>query len=176
MKRGVLVLGVLAVLLLVACQAAVDDAPPVPDSAGTDTVDDVVVDTEMPVPPAPGEEVVDEVVVEEDVVEPTGTTHTVEITSKSFVPGVITIAVGDTVTFVNKHSAKSWPASNVHPSHTRYPGSSITKCGTDDESMIFDACKGLAEGEEYSFTFDEEGVWEYHDHLNSRFGGSVVVR
>lgn len=130
--------------------------------------------------------VVDEPAVEESVVEEeetatseedteTAAENIVEITSAGFNPKTLTIQAGETVTFVNKDTAAHWPASNVHPTHTTYPGSSIEKCGTEDESTIFDACGALAEGEEYSFTFTRTGRWPFHDHRNPSKGGTVVV-
>ena len=106
----------------------------------------------------------------------TASENVVEITSSGFTPKTFTIQAGEIVTFVNKDSSTPWPASNVHPTHTTYPGSNRNKCGTTDEATIFDACKGLAEGEEYSFTFTKVGIWPYHDHLNPSKGGVVVVK
>lgn len=100
---------------------------------------------------------------------------TIEITAKGFSPETITISQGDTVTFINKDIEKHWPASAIHPTHTKYPGSGIDKCGTLDEYYIFDACRGLEEGEEYSFPFDEIGTWKYHDHLNPEIKGTIIV-
>lgn len=118
-------------------------------------------------------------------VEPTDTTDTtietgaqtlsVEITSSGFSPSTLTINGGDTITFTNQGSSSSWPASAIHPTHTVYPGSSISKCGSSTESSIFDACKGLAQGESYSFTFNEVGTWNYHNHLKPSMTGSVTV-
>ncbi|MBI4151358.1 hypothetical protein HY496_00165, partial [Candidatus Woesearchaeota archaeon] len=62
-----------------------------------------------------------------------------------------------------------------HPTHTVYPHSGIEKCGTADEGMIFDACRALAQGETFSFIFTETGSWKYHDHLNPRKTGTVIV-
>ena len=70
-------------------------------------------------------------------------TYTVEITLSGFSPKTLTINKGDTVTWVNKLSRQSWPASAVHPTHKSYPGSGIEKCGTSEENQIFDACSGL---------------------------------
>ena len=63
----------------------------------------------------------------------------------------------------------------MHPTHKVYPGSDIEKCGTAEESNIFDACRGLKEGESYEFTFNEKGSWRYHDHLNIKNTGSIIV-
>ena len=108
--------------------------------------------------------------------EPVMTKNIIEITSAGFNPKTITIKVGDTVTFVNKDSSKHWPASDLHPVHMTYPGSDIKKCDTAEAETIFDACKGLMQGEEYSFTFDRVGRWPYHDHLKPSFAGVVVVQ
>lgn len=106
----------------------------------------------------------------------TPTEHTVEISSSGFSPKTMTIAKGDTVTFVSMGGGSHWPASAIHPTHTVYPGSSINKCNTDERSEIFDACEGLSEGESFSFTFNEVGTWNYHDHLNPSNFGSITVQ
>ena len=103
-------------------------------------------------------------------------TYNIEITSEgSFVPAELKIKAGDTVTWVNKDTKENWPASAIHPTHTVYPGSDIKKCGTSEESSIFDACRGLAQGESWSFTFNEKGSWNYHNHLVLGLYGKVIV-
>ncbi len=102
--------------------------------------------------------------------------HTIDITSMGFSPATLEINNGDIVTFINRDSESHWPASDVHPSHTAYPGSSISKCGSAEANRIFDACKDLNEGERYSFTFNEIGPWRYHDHRNPGMRGTIVVR
>ena len=107
------------------------------------------------------------------------TDNTVRITSSGFEPKELTISQGETVTFVNQDSVEHWPASDNHPTHTLYPGSDIKICfgGTEEEkSQIFDACKGLARGEEYSFTFNKLGAWGYHDHKKSDLTGTIIVK
>lgn len=129
-------------------------------------------------PPVANEPAVEESVAEEEAVAEEAeeiSENIIEITSSGFNPKTLTIQAGETVTFVSKDSAAPWPASNVHPTHTTYPGSNREKCGTADESTIFDACKGLAAGEEYSFTFTRTGRWPFHDHRNPGKGGTVVV-
>jgi len=103
------------------------------------------------------------------------TENTIEITSNGFSPKELTINQGDTVTWINKDTNEHWPASAMHPTHEVYPGSSITKCGTDEQDLIFDSCKGLKQDEEWSFTFDEKGTWNYHDHLVSGLYGKIIV-
>ena len=79
----------------------------------------------------------------------------------NFSPSEVKIKKGGTVTWVNKSQNPVWPASNPHPIHTDYPG--------------FDASRGLANGESYSFTFDKAGSWGYHNHLNPGMRGEVKV-
>lgn len=101
---------------------------------------------------------------------------TVEITSSGFLPDLLEVSVGDRVMFVNRDTRPHWPATNDHPSHRIYPGSSVGKCGTSMQTQTFDACKGLSRGESFVFTFGEAGNWRYHDHLNPGTRGTIVVR
>lgn len=75
----------------------------------------------------------------------------------------ITIAVGDTVRFINNDNIMHWPASGIHPTHQICPG--------------FDSLKGLSEGEIYSFTFKEAKECPFHDHLNAdaAFRGKITI-
>lgn len=87
----------------------------------------------------------------------------VALTEGSPRPGTVTIDRGETVTWVNeKRSDDAWPASDVHPTHELLPG--------------FDARRGLAGGERWSYTFARAGRWTYHDHLAPENKGLVVVR
>ncbi len=101
--------------------------------------------------------------------------NAIEITSSGFSPETLTIARGETVTWINRDSEKHWPASAIHPTHKVYPGSDIEKCGTSEENVIFDSCRGLASGESWSFTFNEIGSWGYHDHLDVGLRGKIIV-
>ena len=100
----------------------------------------------------------------------------IEITDSGFSPTQITIQKGESLTFINKGAAESWPASAVHPTHQVYPGSDIAKCNSPEQATIFDACRGLKQGESWSFTFSEPGNWKYHDHLNPGLRGQVDVQ
>ncbi|MEK7540140.1 MAG: plastocyanin/azurin family copper-binding protein [Patescibacteria group bacterium] len=100
---------------------------------------------------------------------------TVEVTAAGYAPQNLTIKKGSTVTWVNKTSTPNWPATAQHPTHDKYPGSSITKCGTGEAEDIFDACKGLEEGQSFSFTFNEAGEWAYHEHLTVKMFGKITV-
>lgn len=112
---------------------------------------------------------------EDSIIQEAPNSYTVEITSSGFSPNSLTINAGDTVVFVNQDSRSGWPASVIHPTHTVYPNSNINKCGTNEEIDIFDSCRGLEEGESYSFTFNEVGTWGYHNHLISSKKGTIIV-
>ena len=101
---------------------------------------------------------------------------TVTYTDSGFSPQTATINVGDTVTFVNGSSSVMWPASAIHPTHTIYPGSSRSKCGTAQEARIFDACRSVAPGDSWSFAFEEAGEWGYHNHLRANHKGTIIVQ
>lgn len=87
-----------------------------------------------------------------------------------FLPYQLTIKVGETVYFVNndQDNKEHWPAAAIHPTHQTYPNSDINKCGTEEASKIFDACRGVPKDHFWAFTFGEPGVWQYHDHLNTQ--------
>lgn len=99
---------------------------------------------------------------------------TIRYTNGEYTPDTVHISVGQTVTFVNDDQA-FWPASNLHPTHAAYPGSTITKCSTQERETIFDACEAMGPGATYTFTFTEPGSWRFHDHINPRATGTVIV-
>ncbi|MEK7509999.1 MAG: hypothetical protein AAB567_00360 [Patescibacteria group bacterium] len=101
--------------------------------------------------------------------------HLVLSTDAGFSPQDLSIKAGDRVVFQNKSSRSIWPASDIHPSHTLYPGSAIQKCATQEVGEIFDACKPIPFGQEWPFRFDIKGEWGYHDHRNPDKGGTIVV-
>lgn len=86
---------------------------------------------------------------------------TVEYTNNGFFPEILSIKKNEVVTFINRSSRSMWIASNRHPVHTIYPE--------------FDQKSVSKTGEEYSFKFDRIGEWKYHDHINPRAGGLVIV-
>ncbi len=92
--------------------------------------------------------------------EPVQTT-TVEITDRGFLPRVIQIERGETVTFINTRGKPVWPASNPHPIHTNY--------------SAFDPRMPVDQGATWSFTFNQDGEWWYHDHTFPSFTGRVIV-
>lgn len=95
--------------------------------------------------------------------------------NEGYSPQSITVKSGSSVTFTNEGSRQNWPASDIHPTHTLYPGSSIQKCETSERTTIFDACRGLSNGEKWPFTFTHKGAWRYHNHLAPNHTGTIIV-
>lgn len=85
---------------------------------------------------------------------------TVWVVNGSFNPSVITVEVGDTVTWINKDIIDRRVASDPHPSSTDLP-----------ELVSED----LGEGDSYSYTFNEAGEYSYHDFLNPIKKGKIIV-
>ncbi len=102
-------------------------------------------------------------------------TVSVTYTDQGFTPASVNLKVGDTVTFVNQSTKKMWVASNQHPTHTEYDGTSrTTHCVAGYTGpKPFDEC---ATGDSYSFTFTQVGTTEYHNHINATDIGTVVVQ
>ena len=94
---------------------------------------------------------------------------TVTYTDDGYSPSALEIKTGDTVIFKNESSRAMWTASAMHPSHKEYPatGGCI--------GSAFDACKGIQPGDSWSFKFDIAGDWKYHDHLNPKNFGAIIV-
>lgn len=90
-------------------------------------------------------------------------------TDAGYSPSSLQIKVGETVIFKNESSQSMWPASAIHPAHNDYPttGGCI--------GSAFDACQGVQPDDNWSFRFDIVGNWKYHDHLNPKNFGAIVV-
>jgi plastocyanin len=101
--------------------------------------------------------------------------NVVEMNGNSFSPEILKINVGETVQFKSVGSRPMWPATNLHPTHELYPGSSINKCNSNDKENIFDSCGGVNIGRTFSFTFTETGEWSYHDHTRPSIKGTIIV-
>jgi plastocyanin len=91
-----------------------------------------------------------------------------------FSPTIITIKQGSTVNFIDKSGKQMWIASNLHPAHIGYDGTSReTHCAVSYVGpKPFDEC---SLGTSFSFMFSKIGSWSYHDHVNSNANGTVVV-
>ena len=157
-------IGVMAILLLVGgCTSAPEEQP----SGAPAITGGVTADTHLDEEAAPAKKA--------KRTAPETASLTVEITADGFAPESLTVHAGDTVTWLNKHTVHSWPASASHPLHRDYPGSDLAKCSSTERSSIFDACQRLEQGKSFAFTFNEKGSWKYHDHLNPSHTGTIIV-
>ena len=106
-----------------------------------------------------------------------GTPKTVTITygASGFSPKNVSINAGDTVTFVDQAGTPMWVASDQHPSHTEFDGTSrTTHCAAGYTGpKPFDQC---GTGTSYSFTFTKAGSFDFHNHVAAQFEGVVVVK
>jgi len=99
-----------------------------------------------------------------------GKIHIVGVKPDGFYPKIITISSGDTIVWVNNtRGFYTWPASNVHDTHFLYPeyGGCI--------NSLFDACRSVGLGEDYSFTFTRIGAFGFHDHLHPTNTGKIII-
>lgn len=105
--------------------------------------------------------------------------QTITYTDDGFSPGTLTVAAGDTVTFVNNSSGRMWVGADEHPTHTEYDGSSTREhCsnGNATSPAVFDQCEGTSAGTSWSFTFTKAGSFNYHNHARAADGGTIIVR
>jgi len=91
-----------------------------------------------------------------------GSVYVVEMRDDGFHPNDLRINKGDTIRFVSSRGVLFWPASNEHPVHSIY--------------REFDPLRPIEPNESWEFTFEKKGVWEFHDHLYSFFGGTITVQ
>ncbi len=99
---------------------------------------------------------------------------TITYTDQGFSPQNVSVAEGQTVTWVNQSSGSMWVASAAHPDHTVYDGTSRSAhCAAGYSGPVpFDECSA---GASYRFTFDKAGTWKYHNHADASKFGSVTV-
>ncbi|MBI2577597.1 MAG: hypothetical protein HYV77_02000 [Candidatus Wildermuthbacteria bacterium] len=102
-------------------------------------------------------------------------THTVTYSDSGYSPSELRIKAGDTVMFKNESSIEMWTASAMHPSHKMYPNTDIVKCSSAVPGTMFDMCKGMSKGSEWSFKFTEKGAWGYHNHMNASHFGKIII-
>lgn len=103
------------------------------------------------------------------------TQNIVIYTNSGYSPNTLKVKVGETVTFINQSSQAMWPASDLHPTHRIYSGTSLQDHCPDTTGTAFDACTGIQPGKSWSFTFNKKGTWKYHDHLNPSHTGTIIV-
>lgn len=100
--------------------------------------------------------------------------NTTEVTygNSGFRPKTVTIEKNETVVWESNNSGM-WVASNEHPIHTEYSDTELSKhCQRGTGNNAFDQCTS---GDRYYFTFEKEGTWEYHNHLDTSAEGKVIV-
>ncbi len=85
----------------------------------------------------------------------------ITMTPEGFSPTTTRVKNGDVVRFENKDTDWRWPASDLHPTHELYPE--------------FDPQEPIKAGEGWSFRFQEQGSWRFHDHLKPNKRGTLVV-
>ncbi|MDD5152505.1 MAG: hypothetical protein PHS95_00685 [Candidatus Pacebacteria bacterium] len=95
----------------------------------------------------------------------------VALTDSGFSPSSTTIKKGDTVLFINKSSKKMWVASDPHPAHNGYSGTTLSEHCPDTAGVAFDQC---SEDNAYSFTFEKVGTWGFHNHGTGDSGVIIV--
>lgn len=88
--------------------------------------------------------------------------ETIRYTNQGFVPTILVVQVGAMVQFVNESDTDMWVASNEHPGHTDLP--------------TFDQFSASEKNSTYTYTFDQKGMWTFHDHLQPAFDGVVEVQ
>lgn len=101
-------------------------------------------------------------------------TVTVTYTNNGFSPSTATVDVGTTVVFENQSSSGMWVASDEHPTHTHYSGTTLRQ-HCSDGSDAFDACTEIGAGSSWAFTFNKSGQWSYHDHRSPNRTGTIIV-
>ena len=91
----------------------------------------------------------------EDVVSETpNPSAEIQMTATGFNPASLTVKKDTQVIFRNMDTKPHWPESDL-------PG--------------LDSLQGIAPSQTYSYTFSQLGVWNYKDHLNKKFTGSITV-
>ena len=65
-----------------------------------------------------------------------------------------------------------WVASDEHPTHEEYDGTSLQEHCAQGTSDVFDQCGA---GGTYSFTFEKVGEWSFHNHEQAADGGTIIV-
>jgi plastocyanin len=109
---------------------------------------------------------------------PGGETVTVTYTDEGFSPQTVTVAVGDTVRFVNNSGSEMWVAADEHPTHTSYDGTPTRDHCADGVNTTgsFDQCARVGAGTSWSYTFTKAGSFDYHNHARAADGGTITVQ
>lgn len=167
MKKVLIIIVVIAAIVaLFVLTKKTTQAPSGSDTVANDSVETGPDETKTP----------SDTPTEENISNDTTRTPTTETTvtygPKGFDPKSITIKAGQKVTFVNEGESSMWVASSKHPTHGDYP----EKTAKDCLGSAFDECEAVGTGGSYSFTFNKEGSWNYHNHVAPNDWGTVVVK
>ncbi len=102
----------------------------------------------------------------------------VTYTDSGLSPKLVSVAVGDTVRFVNNSTFIMWIASDDHPGHSKYDGTNMQKhcLAGKNTNDSFDQCTAVASGAVYDYTFTKVGTFAYHNHARASATGSIVVK
>jgi hypothetical protein len=100
---------------------------------------------------------------------------TINYTNAGFSPKLATIPRDTTVNFVNNSDSLMWIASDPHPTHQGYSGTTVSQHCPDTANNSFDECTAVGRGNSYTFTFLKVGTWGYHNHENHESTGTIVV-
>lgn len=106
---------------------------------------------------------------------PNTSASTITYTNTGFSPKSLTVKAGTPVRFVNNSSSTMWVASNPHPIHNGYDGTTLAQHCAARAARSFDECVAGGPGASFVFTFTKAGSWGYHNHLHTADMGTVVV-
>lgn len=86
---------------------------------------------------------------------------TITLTKNGWSPETLTIKAGQVVTWVNTSGHDATVNSDPHPTHTDYLPLNLG---------------GFSNGQALSLAFPKKGTYGYHDHLNPRNKGTIIVK
>jgi plastocyanin len=84
----------------------------------------------------------------------------ITISSEGFDPHTVTIPTGTRVIWTNTDEAPHSFASDPHPDHSELSDLQKTDLATDDN---------------YTYTFNKPGTYNYHDEANPEISGTIIV-
>lgn len=84
----------------------------------------------------------------------------ITFTDSGFTPSTLTIKAGDMITIKNESQSSVQFSSDDHPTHREHPEINM---------------QVLQSGGETQLTITEPGTYTYHDHLNDRYTGTIIV-
>lgn len=108
---------------------------------------------------------------------PTADGVTIDYTNQGFSPASVRIIDGDSVTWTNSSSENLWVASDPHPQHSGYDGTTRSEhCAAGYTGPTpLDSCTMIAPGGSWTFVFNQVGSWGYHNHADDEMRGTVIV-